>query len=302
MKKGLIGAFQLGGLSAASDVLKFVAETTGEQGADIKGIFYASAFQAGVDEFLIPDLKECPPPPSKFLADRTTVIPSKQIVDYLDKVNDMFSAHLPDGWDRNDEYASVWRLKAFVTELLDAMSTGASLLSPWGVPDMAEAEAQLPSELSVPLANLFSAFTDFQTSSPIPQKVVQSEDVQRFDEIISSDLFSTYAAAQASLDDLESPITTALPNVLSTGRNVFFTNKKLLQLTKTNVGILQMTPKLVDAVFGKLPGALAEVSANLGISLLESKRRVVVYDFGSSMKDVLLSNLLRMLKAEEKNG
>ena len=186
-----------------------------------------------------------------------------------------------------------------MADLLYAMSTGASLLAPWGIPDMAEAEARLPSELSVPLANLFSAFTDFQASSPIPQKAVAIENIQRFNEIISGDLFSKYAAAQSSLDDLEAPVTTALPMVVSSGRNIFSQNKQLLQLKKSSLSILQLTPKLVDAVFGKLPGALAEVAANLGISLLESRRRIVIYDFRSSVQHILLSNLLRMIKAAE---
>ena len=277
--------------------MKIAEEITKEHSVDVEGIFYASAFQAGVDEFLIPDLKDHPYPRSDFLASRTTVIPVQQTQEHYELVEATFSAHLPDGWDRNDEYAIAWNIKAFVADLLNAMSAGVSLLSPWGVPDIAEVEARLPSELSVPIANLFSTFTDFQASSPIPQKVVLAEDVQRFNEIISGDLFSKYAAAQSSLDDLESPLKKALTMVVSSGKNVFSQNKRLLQFKKSSLSILQVTPELVDTVFGKLPGALAEISANLGIRLLESRRRIVIYDFGPSTQDVFISNLLRMFKA-----
>lgn len=297
MKKGLIGPFQLGALSGISNVFKIAEEITEEHGVDVEGIFYASAFQAGIDEFLIPDLKGHSYPRSDFLANRTTVIPVEQTQEHDELVSATFSAHLPDDWERNDEYASAWNIRAFVVDLLNAMSTDASLLSPWGVPDIAEVEARLPSELSVPFVNLLSTFTDFQTSSPIPQKVVLAEDVQRFNEIISGDLFSKYAAAQSSLDDLESPLKKALTVVVSSGKNVFSQNKQLLQLKKSSLSILQLTPELVDTVFGKLPGALAEISANLGIRLLESRRRIVIYDFGPSTKDVLISNLVRMFKA-----
>lgn len=299
MKKGLIGPYQLGILSGASDILKVAEQITGEHGVDVEGIFYATAFQAGVDEFLIPDYKDHPYPRSDFLANRTTVIPRERSEQHEKMVRATFSAHLPDDWYRNDEYAFAFELQAFVVDLLDAMSTGASLLSPWGMPEIAEAKARLPSELSVPLANLLSAFTDFQASSPIPQKAVPTEDIQRFNEIISSDLFSKYAAAQSSLDDLEAPVTAVLPTVVSSGRDVFFQNKQLLQLRKSSLSILQLTPKLVDVVFGKLPGALAEVAANFGISLLESRRRIVIYDFRSSIQGILFSNLLRMMKAAE---
>ena len=86
----------------------------------------------------------------------------------------------------------------------------------------------------------------------------------------------------------------------STGRMLFSQNRSLLALRNASVNILQVTPKLVDAVFGKLPGALAEVAAKLGISFLEDRRRLVIYDFHEFMfQEVLFRNLMRMLKATE---
>ena len=78
---------------------------------------------------------------------------------------------------------------------------------------------------------------------------------------------------------------------------VFSQNRNLLALRNASVNILQMTPKLVDAVFGKLPGALAEVAAKLGISFLEERRRLVIYDFHELMyEEVLMPTLTRMLQ------
>ena len=51
MKKGLIGPYQIGVLSGYSEALKIAERITEEHGADVEGIFYASAFQAGVEEF-----------------------------------------------------------------------------------------------------------------------------------------------------------------------------------------------------------------------------------------------------------
>lgn len=159
MKKGLIGPFQLGALDAITHALKIAGEITHQDSADIEGIFYATAFQAGVDEFLLPELKDFSYPRSDFIGSRTTVVPQQQTKQISDAVAATFSSHLPEGWRTNDEYSSVWELNAFVGDLLEAMSAGASLLAPWGIPDMAEVEAQLPSELSVPLANLLSAIS-----------------------------------------------------------------------------------------------------------------------------------------------
>jgi hypothetical protein len=78
---------------------------------------------------------------------------------------------------------------------------------------------------------------------------------------------------------------------------LFAQNRNLLALRNASANILQITPKIVDAVFGKLPGVLAEVAAKLGISFLEERRRLVIYDFHELMyQEVLMPNLLRMLQ------
>lgn len=305
MKKGFIGSYQLGVLSGASDALRIAEEVTQEHGADLEGIFYATAFQAGVDEFIVPDIEDKPFPKSEFLAARTRFIPSKDSETHSKLARAAFSAYLPSGWERSEEFSSVWPLESFLVELMDAMSVGACVLSPWGIPDIAEAEALLPSELSVPLSNLLAAVKDFQAPSPIPQKVVPTEDIQRFNDIMAGDVFSKYVTAQYSLEDSGTPLEISLPTVVSSARLIFTKNPQVLQLRKAGLGILQVTPKLVDAVFGKLPGALADLAAKFGNNLLEKRRRVVIYDFRSSVQDVLLSNLVRMVKAadaREKNG
>lgn len=299
MKKGLIGSFQLGALSGASEALEIAEKVTKERGADLEGIFYATAFQAGVDEFLVPDLEDRPSPRSEFLAARTRYIPRENSEKHWKLVSDAFSAYLPDGWERREDFSSVWELESFLVELLDAMSVGASVLSPWGIPDIAEAQVLLPSELSVPLSNLLDAVDDLRAPSPIPQKAIPTQDIQRLSDILAGDVFSKYVKAQSSLEDSSISIETSLPTVVSSARQIFLKNSQVLQLRKTSLGVLQVTPKLVDAVFGKLPGTLADLAAKLGTSLLEERRRVVIYDFRSSVQDVLLSNLTRMIRAAE---
>jgi hypothetical protein len=300
MKKGLIGPFQLSVLNGAAEALKIAETVTHQPSADLEGIFYATAFQAGVDEFIVPEFKDKPIATSDFLANRTKYLSSERSKKHSNLVRAAFSAYLPDAWARNDEYSPIWSLSAFVVEILDAMSEGASVLSPWGIPDMAEAEALLPSELAIPLSNLLSSVSNLQAPSPIQQKALPTEDVRRFNEIISSDLFLKYVSAQSALDDSERPLEKALSVVVSTSRQVFSHNKQLLALRRTGIGVLQVTPKIVDAAFGKLPGALDEVAAKLGFNLMESRRRLVIYDFRYSVQNVLFSNLVRMIRAAEK--
>ncbi len=299
MKKGFIGPYQLGTLSGASGALKIAADITKEKGADLEGLFYSTAFQAGIDEFLVPEYKDQLTPNSDFIAKRTTYIKSETSEKHYKLVGAAFSSYLPEDWLRNDYYSDIWGLHSFLVELLEAMSLHSSLLLPSGIPDISEAELLLPSELAQPISLLLSSIVDIQTPSPIPQKAIPAEDIHRFNDIMSSDIFTHYVEAQAELDIADSAIDKTLPVIIERGRELFAQNKHVLTLKKSSAGILQITPKIIDAAFGKLPGALSEAAAKLGISLLESHKRVVIYDFRSTTQNILLSNLVRMMKAAE---
>jgi hypothetical protein len=300
LKRGLLSPYQAGTLSAQTEVLEYAAKLTGNKAVDIEGIFYATAFQAGIDEFLVHELKDHQYPTSEFIAQRTTYLTKKDSDDNWVSVRNLFNEHLPEDWYKNEEYSEVWRLQSFLCELIDSMSLGSSLLLPSGIPDFAEAESLLPSELGVPVSTLLSSLTDVQTTGPVPQKVMSSENIHRFNEIITSDMFLEYSKAQTELDCVDYPIDKALPEIANKGRALFAKNKNVLALKKSSAGILQITPKLIDAAFGKLPGAISEVAANLGLNLMESRRRIVIYDFRSTIYDLLLSNLARMLKDTDK--
>lgn len=167
MKKGFIGAFQFGTLSGASEALKIAEKITNKPGIDLEGIFYSTAFQAGIDEFLIPEFKDELATKSDFIEQRTSYI-GKEKSDSIYKIVDTaFSTYLPGGWERDDEYHNIWHLKSFLGELLVAMSLRSSLLLPSAMPDFSEAESQLPSELAQPISLLLSTIVNIQTPSPI---------------------------------------------------------------------------------------------------------------------------------------
>jgi hypothetical protein len=294
MKKGYLSSFHQGSLSGISDVLTYMAERVGERGTNSDAIFYAAAFQAGIDEFVVSNPVTTS---STFIASRTISFSNKRSSSNYKIIESAFSGYLPDDWRTSFEFHPVICTAIFLNDLMDAMSAGGSLLCTSRVPDPVEIKELMPSELFLPLAHLFSTFKAVQTPSPIAQKTISTDEVQKLNDILSSDLFRNYVNSQALLDDSDTPIERTLPLIVSNGRMLFSQNRKLLALRNASVNILQMTPKLIDAAFGKLPGALAELAAKLGISFLEARRRLVIYDFHELMiEEVLIQNLERLLQ------
>ena len=291
MKKGFISTFQQGVLCGFSEVAKRLKQSAGQESDfNIETIFYTTAFQAGIDEFIISGWeRDKGQPKSEFIRKRTKGISWKKIKHNYEVISSLFSNYLPDGWINKKEYSSIVSLQYFLIDLMSAMRTGSSLITANGIPDIAQVQAIFPPEIALPISNIFSSIEDMNTTSPIPQMFIPREDLQRFNNIIMSDLFSEYVSAQALLDDSKEPIHSSLSKIISTGRNLFLANPKILTLRKNILGVIQVTPKIVDNVFGKLPGALAELASNLGISILESRKRVVIYDLGFIFRDILLS-------------
>src|SRR6266536_719231 len=221
MRKGLIGPFQLGVLSALSEALVIAERVTGQTGVDLEEIFYASSFQAGIDEFLVADVEGTPGPRSTFLLDHTRRLPKEKTRQSHDLIRSALSRHLPSGWERNDQYSAVWGMQAFLADLFDAMGTGAAVLSPWGIPDIAETHELLPSEFAVLLSNLLGGIQVLTSTSPIPQRFVPRDDLERFNQILTSDLFGEYVSKQGQLDDANYTVSTALQDIAIAGRKVF---------------------------------------------------------------------------------
>lgn len=300
MKKGLIGPFQLGALSGASDVLKMAEELSDQPGFDLESVFYASAFQAGVDRFLFPESTSIPLPSSEFVRKRIELFGKTPSIVHSQMVADSLSRVLPENWQKDEKFSNVWSLNCFLADLLDTMALKSSYLAVWGIPDPAELEGQLPPELFVPVEQFLKSFQVLQTAFPAVQRSVTREEFGRLCQILQSDIFKTYSENQSHFDTATIPVDQALSEVSLTGRKLVADNPRLLSLTKSGLSVLSLSAKLIDAVFGKIPGAAAEGFAKLGQQLLDQDRRIVIYDFSSSVKGLLLSNLVRMMRDSDK--
>jgi hypothetical protein len=304
MRKGLLSPYQEGGLAALTDILQKVEQFTGEAGCDIEGLFYATAFQAGHDHFILHARSDgnWSRPTSEFLLKRTSMIDATRWDGHWAEVQNAFSAYLPEEWHRNDKYVKVRKWRAFIVELLDAMNERACLLAVNGVPDVAGLEELIPAELLVPLENLMQAFEPIGAPSTAPSLAVSRDQIERYQQILSGDLFASYVRSEEGLDDGAAPALAVLDDVRARAQALVRRNPRLLSLRSIDIGLLNYTPKLIDVVFGTLPGVIAEVATKLAGLYLEDRRRVVVYNFRNILHDTATANVVRMIQASNRGA
>ena len=243
MKRGYIGPYSLGFLDGLSAGFSIIEKFTNKRQINFKRIFYTTAFQAGIEEFLILDSNvEAKNHRSTFVESRCKYLETNKNKSNLKTINSIFSNHLPNGWEQNSKYSGAIKYHTFLADLLNAMSNGASLLSLYGIPDASKTNQVLPTELALPISNLIRAIEDINTKTPIPQKALPLEDMQKFKDIMLSDLFVKYSDAQALLDDSQITIVSAGKSIFQAGKTLINHNKPLLHMKKISIGVLKITP------------------------------------------------------------
>jgi len=296
MRQGFLGAFQLGALDALHEALRMAENIAGKKACDLENLFYITAFQAGIDRFLIPDIPFAEVPRSTFVSDRTKLLSPDRSDKRAKPIRSSFDALLPPDWRKNKTFDELSVCEIFIIDLIEAMHERASFLSVSGIPDPSILEASVPRELITPFSNLVSQFENISAPSVVPRTVVPRDSIERLQESLTSKTFSHYVDAHAHLDREDVKVSTAINRVLDTGREVVKKSFRLLAIRRQCVSVLTFTPKLIDTIFGKLPGALSEVAAKAGIGFIQDRQRLVIYDFRDVVFGSLFHELARIFK------
>jgi hypothetical protein len=267
----------------------------GIRATNISGLFYASAFQAGINEFLLYDFKSekrltLPP----FAHSRATYFKgSEKSHARWVQVDEIFSSYLPDGWKEDKNFKGVYETSHFLCEVLDAIDLKSSLLLTRSIPNLGEAQRHLPNELSVPLSTFLDSISKTHCAGLVPQSEISFDQIKRLQEILESTLFDRFSLAQQELDDSNIPSESALPAISKAADRILSKHRNILIRKEAAVGLLEITPRLVDAAFGRFPGALAELATRAAGNLLKSDRRLVIYDLGSIVRGAFSDDLKR---------
>lgn len=177
----------------------------------------------------------------------------------------------------------------FLVELLYAMHRRQNMISFCGFPSPNSIRL-LPAELALPITGLLQAFQILAPSLP-NLRSAELADVARFESVLASTMFVDYERASLAIEDSNHPLTKTLKGIQPTVERLVSTNERLLRSKQVPLLLLSMTAKLIDGVFGALPGKLAGVVADLAKPFLVDGRRLVIYDFSQTLSESYLTGL-----------
>ena len=288
----------MGALSAFSQVVNLGLLLKHLPQLDAMALFYSCMLQSGATRFDILYSKPDLVPRSEFLRKRIRAIPSLRYGKPMLLLQGVFENHLPQDYRSNNKYAPVWALEHFLTDLCFAMQSKSSMVAVLGIPKIEPLKPLLPVELFLPVKSLLVALEPSGVEVPLPKRAIADDRVSLFVDLLKSDLFLSYSAAQSDLDFASIPKRNAIARVATKAKQIVKENLDAVRLKRTTVALLPITSKLIDLAFGKLPGTLAEYSTNLLAKMLNEQRRVVVYQFDLIFEEVIVDRIesyVRML-------
>lgn len=302
-RKATIGPYQLGALDALNTIVNWPLILERVPKMDAEALFYSCMIQSGVEEFEIFAGQARLVGESNFLSKRTSLISDEVYHKGTEMVTKTFESYLPDGYRTDEKYSSIWTLQSLLTDLFVSLERKTSMVCILPMPDLAETEGLIPPELFYPLENLLHSFDSENATLPLPRSSISSENVRDFQDIITSDLFSQYCSTHKQLDDNRFTREKAILDTAKAGRALFQKHKKLLYLKNLTISLLPVTARIIDVIFGKLPGILAEYSTNLVSTWLEDERRITLYHFHPMFERIILKRLISAFRDNmETNG
>ena len=175
----------------------------------------------------------------------------------------------------------------FISELINSMVNKASMLSVVSIPQKDKIEELYAPELSIPLVQLMAQFQTYSESMPVPTTNIEHANLNRFHRILESQAFSKYSKAHSALENPSSNSAEVLSNIRLASDVLLHEGKRLIGLRQTIFHLLKLAPKVIDDVFGKLPGSLAHIAGNIAQDRLNDEKEVVIYELDKTLFNIL---------------
>jgi len=264
--------------------------------AEFENIFYSSMIQNGVKEFEIlqysdihSDLIKKP----KFISDRISLTSNKNVYKTNKIIDETFRNNILLGnkkFNNLDILLNVLNIRTFLENLFLALERNTSIVYIPKMPNLILAKDLIAPKFFYNLQLLYNSFDLEEAKLPLPKTSVNLENVNIFQDIIQSDLFDDYVSTHIELENNKLVKRKAIQHLIKRGNILYQKYIKSLSLKNIKIALLTITPEIINTIFGKLPGRLAEYSANLLDKRLKEDKRIVLYHFNPIFQDILLQS------------
>jgi hypothetical protein len=298
MRRGYFGPTEQAWLAGASDVHTEVydrASTLFERASlprpvepiPASKMIYVLGFQGGIDQFVI-----SPSPYSAMSGDSLLsakiVTPKDPCAETAELIKGLAESRV----SKTSEWDAMKALN-FIHDLIVGMKNGAAVINVSGLPTQDKVRAALPPDLALPICRILSSITPTDELLPAPKGLLGKEPLKRFDDLLTSKVFSGYASAHLAIES--DAKTASFENLRLYGRRLLKQGNELLDNRRVTLNVLPIASKLIDLGFGKLPGALAKIASDSAARFIADRNNIVIYQFEDCMRSYMDDKIVHLL-------
>ncbi len=143
----------------------------------------------------------------------------------------------------------------------------------------------------MPVKGLLSTFETVNPSTICPRVAVDRDNVTLFQDILESQQYTKYKSAHSALEDPSIPAHASAGYINRATKSLCAQAKKWTKGKKMIVSVLPFSARIVDMIFGALPGKLAELFARITQDWLTRNQRLVVYQMSGVKEQVFMTRI-----------
>mgnify|MGYP001245914080 CR=1 FL=1 len=263
-------------------------------------LIYSAMIQAGIQRFRIVGGTARVIRNSEFLRRRSEEYSFDDYKRVVEPIETVVASHTLNAGKSDRGSSSLFSLTWFLSELLFSLKTKSAMVSVLPLPDVSQYAGKLTPEMFSAVSTLVRKIHCVNIDLPIPQSEVLLDDVKVFNELITSDLFASYASSHEMLESSEEKEQSAVNNILTKAKALRDNFGGLLDFRRLSLSLIPVTLSLIDHVCGKFPGSVADIFAKALTEALKSKRRVTIYNYGDTHMKLLRKYCQASLPRAEK--
>jgi hypothetical protein len=250
-------------------------------------MIYVLGFQGGIDKFVMP--------PSPYSAKSGDSLLSKRIVTPKNPCTE--AAELIDGLKQSRiSKASKWdatKALDFVHDLIVGMKNGTAVINVSSLPTQDNVRAALPPDLALPICRILSSISTTDELLPAPKGLLGNEPLKRFDDLLTSQIFSGYTAAHLAIES--DAKLSSFENLRHYGQKLLQQGNEILNNRRVTLNVLPVAARLIDLGFGKLPGELAKIASDSAARFIADRNNIVIYQFEDCMRSYMDDKIVHLL-------
>lgn len=277
-RQAIISPRTLGTISAYRMVIKDISEVLGDPVIDMQRLFYAVMIQSGIERFKLPEVPAEESPVPTMLAERISRVSFKELDPTLREVYRVVSGATSSDSCTDSERREVQELASFLQDLFVAAAFRRPIVTAQKIPKIDSLQRILREDMLAVVSGLLESLQLITVDTPLAKLELPKSQLSKFQDVLRSDLFAPYAESQALLETSDSGLAGASLIGLR-ARNLVDAFPAQLELKKTAISALHALPSVIEAMAGKVLGAVAKPFVSTLESAISHQSRILVYSF-----------------------